>query len=319
MTQLTKPLTGNQYTITHGDYKATVCEQGGILRQLSWKGKNLLAGFDPDKPVPCCNGYMLIPYPNRIEGGSYTFEGKDYQFPIDEVTRHNAIHGLGYRSMWSLVALRDDAVELEWRNSAALESYPFAVSATVTYRVSDEGLSLTMTVHNNGDVDAPWAFGIHPWISNGKDLYGNDPIMAQNDLCSLKLGARKRVLVDENLIPTGESVDVAGSEYDFLELTSLKGKVLDDAFEDVVRDERGHSQAVFTRPDGISVTLDGDETVTSWQVCNGFGFPADKHPSGVAVEPMTGYANAFKTGKNLVVVKPSESFATTITFSAEQN
>ena len=46
MTQLTKPLTGNQYTITHGDYKAAVCEQGGILRQLSWKGKNLLAGFD---------------------------------------------------------------------------------------------------------------------------------------------------------------------------------------------------------------------------------------------------------------------------------
>jgi aldose 1-epimerase len=167
MENLTRPLTGNQYTIVHGDYRATICEQGAILRLLKWKGHDLIAGFDADQPCPCSNGNLLIPYPNRIQDGTYTFEGRTYTLPIDEHDRHNAIHGMGYRSFWELVALREDAVELRWRNPATLKGYPFHVEATALYRVTDQGLSLTISATNNGPSAAPWAFGMHPWISNG--------------------------------------------------------------------------------------------------------------------------------------------------------
>ncbi|MEZ5164720.1 MAG: hypothetical protein R2683_03340 [Bifidobacterium adolescentis] len=33
--------------------------------------------------VTCCHGQLLIPFPNRIENGEYTFEGKTYTLPID--------------------------------------------------------------------------------------------------------------------------------------------------------------------------------------------------------------------------------------------
>ena len=60
------------------------------------------------------------------------------------------------------------------------------------------------------------------------------------------------------------------------------------------------------------VRVGGDETVTSFQVCTGTGFPAIKHPAGVAVEPQTAYANAFNTGKDLIVIKPGETSSTAL-------
>lgn len=314
----TTPLTGEQYTIHHGDYEATICEQGAILRSLRWKGTDLIASFDPDKPVPCCNGYMLIPYPNRIEEGRYTFEGKTYQFPLDEVDRNNSIHGTGYRTFWVCEKKSDDSVTLVWRNAAEAKSYPFKVRARVTFSLSDEGLSLSMTGMNEGSTDAPWAFGIHPWLSNGKNLYGNDPILAQNVRCTLELGAEKHVTVNENLIPTGTET-VAGTKFDLHEPTVLGNTVFDDAWTDVDRDADGGSHATLTRPDGVSVTIYGDKTINAWQVCTGTNFPDESHPSGVAVEPMTGYANAFRTGENLVVLKPGDSYTTNLRFEARSN
>ena len=47
-------------------------------------------------------------------------------------------------------------------------------------------------------------------------------------------------------------------------------------------------------------------------MCTGTGFPAIKHPAGVAVEPQTAYANAFNTGKDLIVIKPGETSSTAL-------
>ncbi len=314
----TTPLTGEQYTIRHGDYEATVCEQGAILRVLRWQGTDLIAPFDPDKPVPCCNGYMLVPYPNRIEGGRYTFEGRTYQFPIDEPDRDTSLHGTGYRSFWVCESKSDDSVTLVWRNAADAVSYPFKVRARVRYTLTDDGLELSMTGINDGTVDAPWAFGIHPWLSNGKNLYGNDPILEQNAKCSLRLGARTHVTVDGNLVPNGtESVE--NTRFDLRHTTVLGDLVFDDAWTDVDRDEDGYSSATFTRPDGVSLTLRADRTFNAWQVCTGTGFPAESHPSGVAVEPMTAYANAFRTGKDLVTLRPGQEYTSVIRFSATKD
>lgn len=318
MQHCAKPLTGNQYTISSGDYLAIVCEQGATLRTLRWKGRDLLASFDANEPVPCSNGNLLVPFPNRIQGGTYTFEGRTYTLPIDEHERNNAIHGMGYRSFWNLAALTDDAVELSWRIAPTLKGYPFALEVHALYRLDEAGLHLTVTARNNGSRNLPWAFGMHPWISNGKDLRGNDAILAQNDLCSLQIGASTHVEVDGNLIPTGTE-PVNGTKYDFREVRSLKGQVLDDAFCDPVREPDGLTLAHFVRPDGITVTLDGDRTINAWQVCTGTGFPAESHPSGVAIEPMTAYANAFRTGRDLVTLRPGEEYATTVAFSARKD
>src|SRR5438067_7438461 len=45
------------------------------------------------------NGYsagvpILFPFPNRVRGGRYTFEGRSYELDINEPARGNHIHGL---------------------------------------------------------------------------------------------------------------------------------------------------------------------------------------------------------------------------------
>ena len=34
--------------------------------------------------TPTCNGYVLAPWPNRIENGEYDFNGKHYCAPVNE-------------------------------------------------------------------------------------------------------------------------------------------------------------------------------------------------------------------------------------------
>ena len=151
---------------------------------------------------------------------------------------------------------------------------------------------------------------IHPWLDNGFNGYG-DEIDAHNAKCSLTVPGRTHVTVNENLIPTGtEPVD--GTKYDLRKDTLLTEQPFDDAWTDLEHAEDGTVTAVFTRPDGKKVRVGGDETVTSFQVCTGTGFPAIKHPAGVAVEPQTAYANAFNTGKDLIVIKPGETSSTAL-------
>ena len=72
------------------------------------------------------------------------------------------------------------------------------------------------------------------------------------------------------------------------------------------------------RPDGIKVTLTGDKTINSWQVCTGNEIGEKARQAGVAVEPMTAYADAFRTRKDLVVLEPGDDYTTVVTFHAEQ-
>ena len=160
---------GQQFSISHGDYKAVVTELGATLRKLTYRGEDLIVSLGPDDVVSCCHGQILIPFPNRVEGGEYTFEGKTYTLPIDEHARNNAIHGYGYRSYWKLESLTEESVALTWR-TPNMAGYPFDIVATATYSLADDGLHLTIDAYNNGDANAPWALAIHPWLANGLNL-----------------------------------------------------------------------------------------------------------------------------------------------------
>ena len=307
------PITGNQYSINSGAWQAVITELGATLRVLRWQGHDIIVPFDPNKPAPCCNGWILSPYPNRLTSGQYTFNGVSYQVPINEPERGCALHGYSHAYFWSLEALEEDHVTLSWR-APALEGYPFDVTVSVTYVLDDSGLLETVSVRNDGETPAPWALGIHPWLSNGSNALG-DAIQADNDRCTLQLDCRTHVTVDEHLLPTGEE-PVDGTIYDLRESQLLKDRPFDDAWTDVERVADGSTSAIFTRPDGVQVTITGDKTINAWQVCTGTGFPAEIHQPGVAVEPMTAYADAFRSGKHLVTVEPGDEYTTVLGFTA---
>ena len=129
------PRTGNQYSIHYGDYSAVICELGAKIRRFDYQGKEIFCPFGVNDLTPTCNGYVLAPWPNRIENGEYDFNGKHYCAPVNEyhpAPRNNANHGYAYHYMWKLESLTDSAVTLSLR-FPNLDGYPFDVTVTVTW------------------------------------------------------------------------------------------------------------------------------------------------------------------------------------------
>ena len=84
---------GEQITITAGDQQAVVVEVGGGLRSYSASGRKLVDGYGADEMSSSSRGQVLIPWPNRLQDGSYEFDGRRHQLPLNEPERRNAIHG----------------------------------------------------------------------------------------------------------------------------------------------------------------------------------------------------------------------------------
>jgi aldose 1-epimerase len=91
---MTIPLTGTQFEIEAGGYRATVTELGACLRRLELHGTPLITGWDADQLPPHGAGQLLAPWPNRVAGGRYTFDGGEYHLALSEPALDNAIHGL---------------------------------------------------------------------------------------------------------------------------------------------------------------------------------------------------------------------------------
>ncbi len=130
---MTIPLTGTQYEIEAGDYRATVTELGAGLRGLRFGDTFIVTGFDADELPPHGAGQLLTPWPNRVDGGRYTFDGEDQQLALSEPARGNAIHGLTRWAPWTRTA--HDQGEVTLRSLPhGQQGYPFAVQTDVTYR-----------------------------------------------------------------------------------------------------------------------------------------------------------------------------------------
>src|SRR5262249_37048499 len=81
---------GEQITIAARDQQAVVVEVGGGLRSYSVGGQELLDGYRADEMSSSGRGQVLIPWPNRLQDGSYEFEGRRHQLPLNEPEHYNA-------------------------------------------------------------------------------------------------------------------------------------------------------------------------------------------------------------------------------------
>ncbi|MCR6651949.1 MAG: hypothetical protein NVV73_10855 [Cellvibrionaceae bacterium] len=78
-----------------------VPEFGGLtnrLRFVTTKGPlDVIVGL-PDRDAMVADKYFrgipIFPVVNRLRDGRYSFEGKEYQLPVNETSRNNALHGL---------------------------------------------------------------------------------------------------------------------------------------------------------------------------------------------------------------------------------
>ncbi len=291
---------GEQIEIASGDQKAVVVKVGGGLRAYSAGGRDIVDGYDVDKMSSSGRGQILIPWPNRLQDGSYEFDGRGYQLPLNEPARRNAIHGLVRWTAWTISARERHRVVMQ-HVLHPQPGYPFSLSLGVEYSLSDSGLRVRTAATNIGTDQCPYGSGAHPYLRLGTSTI---------DALVLHVPARTVLLSDERGLPTGAEA-VHGTEYDFRTPRRIGLTRLDHAFTDLERDDDGLAHVELRDPDrGTQVCLWVDESHPYLMLFSGDSTP-DVRRRSLAVEPMTCPPNAFRTGDALIRLKPGESFTST--------
>jgi aldose 1-epimerase len=291
------PLTGVQYEIEAGQYRATVTELGAGLRELSFRGHPLVVGYQADQLPPSGAGQLLTPWPNRVDGGRYVFGGTEYQLALTEPARGNAIHGLTRWAAWTAVQQEAGAVRLRSAPHGQ-QGYPFGLEIEAEYRVdAGTGLQVTVAARNRGSRAAPYGTGSHPYLTVGT---------ASIDGCELTLPAGSWLPLDDRGIPSGPPEPVDGTAFDFRQARVIGTTRLDHALTGLSRGGDGRAWAYLAAPGGPRAGLWAGEGYRWLQVFTGDPLGPDMRRKAVAIEPMTCPPNALVTADDLLVLEPGE-------------
>jgi aldose 1-epimerase len=294
------PPSGEQHEIRHGDQVVVVTEVGATLRAYSVGGLDVLDGFSVDEPSSAGRGQVLAPWPNRLDGGRYEFDGRPGAAAIDEPELGNAIHGLVRWLPWLLASKTDEAVALECVLHPQ-PAYPWRLELGLEYRLGADGLGIVARATNASTEEAPFGIGFHPYLTVGT------PVV---DDSLLTIPARRRLVTDERGLPTGDQA-VTGSEFDFTVRRPVASTRLDTAYTELIRGDDGRTRVELDRPDGErSLTLWADREFGYLMAFTGDTVePRSRRRLAVAIEPMTCPPNALRSGSDVIRLDPGASWS----------
>lgn len=124
---------------------------------------------------------LLFPFIGRhfVDGQAGRWRDKS------EVVRDMPQHGFARDLPFVVSHCADTAVSMTLTDSEATRSgYPFAFAFTATYRLLQDGLEVTLDVHNRGDQPLPWYAGHHFYFAVPHTLRGE---------CIVHMPAAKRM------------------------------------------------------------------------------------------------------------------------------
>ena len=288
---------GRQFEISHGDQRATIVEVGGGIREYEVDGRAVLDPYPLEAICDGAHGAPLIPWPNRLADGRYSFDGADHQVALTEPTKGNAIHGFLRWRNWEATDRQPQRVVIG-TTIHPLEGFPFTLEVSIAYELGEEGLTVTTSATNAGEQPCPFASGQHPYLSPGDGLI---------DECSLELEAGTRILTDaERQLPTGTE-ETAGTSFDFRSPRRLGDQQLDFAFTDLARDEAGRAWVRLQAPDSSCAELWVDETYPIVELYTGDTLSEPRRRRGIGTEPMTCPPNGLQTGEGILRLEPGET------------
>ncbi len=114
---------------------------------------------------------VLFPYPNRLRGGTFTWEGKEYRLPLTDASGKHSIHGFACRHPWRVTASGAEATsawltaEFHASRDAAADAkvWPADYALSLTFRLGAGRLRLEIRVDNKDRVSLPFGLGFHPY------------------------------------------------------------------------------------------------------------------------------------------------------------
>ncbi|HEV3375792.1 MAG TPA: aldose 1-epimerase [Thermoleophilaceae bacterium] len=161
---------------------------GMLVAALRHRGEDVLA----ERPDPWTGCPLLHPWANRLSTERFEVRGREVDASGARRDENGVLlHGLpSARRGWVVEhAFRDRVrARMRWGDDA----FPFPHEVVVEHRLTPDGLETVTEVTG----DAPVAFGWHPFLR----LPG-----LPRERWKVTLGSRRRIVLDERLLPVGRS------------------------------------------------------------------------------------------------------------------
>lgn len=285
-------------TLTEHGYVLEVSpELGASILGLTYQGRPVLRPVPTDVTNSGDTGcFPLIPYANRIENGVFHYGDTEIHLPMTFSGHPHSLHGHGWRTVWQVIEKSASHLVLAYEHSA--DSWPWAYRGEQSFRLSEDGLHISLAVENRSTQAMPFSLGLHPWF----------PRTAATVLTA---SVYKVWLADDTTLPTEA---VAGDH--FLDLAH-GAKLIDAPFVDHCH-TGWKGPAIIHQPDfGLKVTL------TASPECQFLHIYAPVGSDFVCAEPVTAMPNAVNrsepaalTGARMLA--PAERFAMEMVIKAER-
>ncbi len=216
-----EPYGVNLFTLTNRNgLEAKITNYGGIITSLRVPDRDggfesVVLGFESIEKYLDGHPYfgsLVGRVGNRIAGGRFLLDGREYRLAINNGPNH--LHG-GIRgfdtAVWKAEPFTSDrgpALRLTYLSRDQEEGYPGNLEVEVVYILSDDD---ELIVEYTATTDAATP------INLTQHSYFNLAGIGSGDILDheLTLNADRYLPVDDTLIPTGELAAVAGTEMDF--------------------------------------------------------------------------------------------------------
>jgi len=237
-------------------------------------------------------GRILAPWPNRIKDGQYSFNNKDYQLPINEVSKNNSLHGLVANSLWEITFQNQSKIILEYLLNRP-EIYPGKLQLQVTYEIIEHGVEITVLSENIGEISAPYGVSIHTYLVAGA--------LVKNSELYLQLPADQFLEVDTDRLLPIKLQPVAGTNFDFINPKKISDLFIDHAFK--YSSDYPRSISLLNK-DGQGAEVIFDEQSNWLQIHTADRDLQADSRMAVAIEPMSCPPDAFNSEMDLIVLEP---------------
>lgn len=184
---------------------------------------------------------------NRIDGGRFALNGKDYQLACNE-NGVNHLHGGNHgfnQKIWNVIPVESvmaDHLILSCQSADGEEGYPGALRVMVTYTFDD---ACTLTLHYEAatTADTPVNLTNHCYFNLAGE--GSGTVLDHE----IQILADRFTVVNERLIPTGENRPVGGTPFD-LRVSRRVGEAI-DADDEQIRLGGGYDHNFVLNGEGM--------------------------------------------------------------------
>ena len=140
---------------------------GGAISRFAYLGAGDPISILRESRTPLENvleaaSFPLIPYVNRIRGGSFTFRGKEIRLAPNMSGDPSPLHGQGWLNPWSVEQADEASALLSYRHEAA--EWPWAYEARQEFKVDESVLCVSLNCTNTSDEQMPCGLGQHPYF-----------------------------------------------------------------------------------------------------------------------------------------------------------